>query len=332
MLIMRNFVKLLSLLFLVTACSTAPFKITYHLKATDPAPIKKNINVALVLGGGGARAIAQLGVLEVLEENNIPVDLIVGTSGGSIIGALYADNPKVSEIKDIALQFKRGNVVSISLRDAIYGTSSLKGTFDGRVGEKFLEKTLTAKEFDKLKIPFIAVATDIVSGETIGLRSGKIAPAVRASYSIPGLFSPVEMYGMILVDGGVTAPLAVDIAKYYKPKVIIAVDVSLPRQKDNVKNMIELVHRAANLTYYSLSELNGKQADFLIKPHLEGIGLFDDHRNQEIYLAGKVAALEQISKIKDKLKQIEETNNSFKLPFPKKWINKNIKKDNSMGS
>lgn len=290
-------ILLILLAIILTSCQSNFIKAIYNLRPQEPAPIRKDIRVALVLGGGGARAIAQLGVIEVLEKNNIPIDLIVGTSGGSVIGALYADNPNISKVKEIGIKFKKNDVVTISLRNAIEGTRSLRGGVDGRAGEKFLEQNLISKEFKELKIPFIAVATDIITGKTVGLRSGKIAPAVRASCSIPGLFSPVEMYGMILVDGGVTAPLAVDIAKKYNPKLIIAVDVSLPLREENVKNMFELVHRSANLSYSALNELNGREADILIKPHLEDVGLFDDHRNEEIFLKGKQAAEEVIEKI-----------------------------------
>ncbi len=287
----------------LSSCQGSLFKAIYNLgMQKTPPPIEKKIEVALVLGGGGARAIAHLGVIEVLQENNIPIDLIVGTSAGSIIGAIYADNPNILEVKTIGLNFKRDNVIKLSLRAAIEGTTSLRGGFDGIKGEKFINQTLKAKDFKELKIPFIAVATDVISGTTVGLRSGKIAPAIRASCAIPGLFSPVEMYGMILVDGGVTAPLAVDIAKEYHPKLIIAVDVSLPIRKERVKNMFELVHRSAHLTYNALNELDGKKADILIKPRIDDIRIFDDHKNEEIFNVGKAAALEMLHDIQEKLK------------------------------
>ncbi len=296
-------ILLILLALTLSGCQGGFFKAIYNFgMQKTPPPIKHKINVALVLGGGGSRAIAHLGVIEVLQENNIPIDLIVGTSAGSIIGAIYADNPDIAAVKNIGLNFKRNNILRLSLQSAIEGTTSLRGGFDGSIGEKFINQTLKAKDFNELKIPFIAVATDVISGETIGLRSGKIAPAIRASCAIPGLFSPVEIYGMILVDGGVTAPLAVDMAKEYHPKLIIAVDVSIPIRKEKVKNMLELVHRSANLSYSALNELDGKKADILIKPSFVDVGIFDDHRNEEIYNAGKKAALEVLDRIKKSLK------------------------------
>jgi len=298
-----NRILLILFALILSSCQSNFIKAIYNFAPQEAKPVSKNIKVALVLGGGGARAIAQLGVIEVFEENNIPIDLIVGTSGGSVIGALYADNPDINAVKKIGLSFKRDNIFSVSLRNAIEGARSLRGGFDGKAGENFLEKNLKAKYFKELKIPLIAIATDVTTGETVELRSGKIAPSVRASCSIPGLFSPVEMNGRILVDGGVTAPLPVSVAKKYKPKIIIAVDVSLPLEKGKVKNMFELVHRSANLSYYALNEITGQQADILIKPNLENIGIFDDHRNEEIYMAGRLAAEKMIDKIKAALKK-----------------------------
>ena len=188
------------------------------------------------------------------------------------------------------------------MKNAVEGSNSLKGGLDGSVGEKFIEENLSAKDFKDLKIPFIAVATDVISGETVALRSGKIAPAVRASCAIPGLFSPVEIYGKILVDGGVTAPLGVEIAKSYNPEVIVAVDVSLPIKKQKVTNMFDLVSRAANLSYNSLNDFNGKEADILIKPSLNDVGIFDDHKNYEVYQAGRKAAIASLPKVKKLLK------------------------------
>jgi NTE family protein len=299
--ILKHVILFLILLSL-SSCQSSFIKKIYKFRLQEPEPITNDIRVALVLGGGGARAIAQIGVIEVLQQNNIPIDMVIGTSGGSVIGALYADNPNIENLKKIGLNFKKSELIKLSLKDAIEGTTTLRGGFDGSLGEKFLNENLSAKDFKDLKIPFIAIATDIKSGKTIALRSGKISPAVRASCSIPGLFSPVEIYDMILVDGGVTAPLAVDEAKKYNPELIIAVDVSMPIKEENITNMFELAHRAANISYIALTELNGKSADILIKPQINDVGIFDDHKNNELYIEGKKAAEKLLPKIKSMLK------------------------------
>jgi len=274
----------------------------YNFTGKTTASIPKNVKVALVLGGGGARAIAHLGVLEILEEYNIPVDLIIGTSGGSIVGALYADNPDAKSLRKIIQKMNIEDFVDFSVLSVIQGIHSLSSSFvDGRNGEKFLLKNMQAKNFEELKIPFIAVATDIVTGKTVPLNSGPIAPAVRASYSIPGLFTPVEMYGMVLVDGGVTAPLGIKIAKEYNAKIIIAVDVTLPLDNSRVNNMVDLVFKSLSVNYSVLNDLVSKEADILIKPSISKVGIFDAHRKDDLYQAGRIAAIQNMPEIKKQL-------------------------------
>lgn len=298
---MKVILNILIILITLTGCGNK-FKAAYHFTNFTNAPINKKIDVAIVLGGGGARAIADLGVLEVLEENNIKVDLIIGTSGGSIIGALYADNPDAKNLKNIANKLHLRDFVDFSLLSAIRGAHDLGGSYvNGKNGEKFLENNMKAKEFKDLKIPFIAVATDIITGETVALNNGPIAPAVRASYSIPGLFAPVEIYGKTLVDGGVSAPLAISVAKLYKPKIIIAVDLSLPIDNSQVYNMVDVVTKALAINYRTLNDLLAKQADILIKPKIKNVGIFDAHKKEELYNSGRKAALLKIGDIKKQL-------------------------------
>jgi len=298
---MRAIFSLLACLILLSGCGHK-FKAHYDLHNKATVPINKDIKVAVVLGGGGARAIAGLGIFEVLEEHGIKVDLIVGTSGGSIIGALYADNPDARALKAIAEKLKINDFVDFSLLGAIHGTHDLASSYvNGRNGEKFLEKNMNAKAFKDLKIPFIAVATDIVTGETVALNNGPIAPAVRASYSIPGLFAPVEIYGRTLVDGGVSAPLAVNIARMYNPKIIIAVDLSLPVDKSSVSNVVDVVTKSLAINYNTLSDMMGKEADILIKPKMRNVGIFDAHRKDDLYNAGREAAEARMGDIKKQL-------------------------------
>ncbi len=280
------------------------FKINYDLKAGSPIQIQKKVKVALVLGGGGAKCIAQLGVIQVLEENNIPIDLIIGTSGGSIAGALYADHPHAAELKKKLFNFKQADLMSFSLLSAIHGTYSTRDSIiNGTNGEKFLNDNMEAKTFDQLKIPFIAIATDIVTGKTVALNSGSIPPAVRASYSIPGLFAPVKLYGKTLVDGGVTAPLGIETAKEYDPEIIIAIDVGRPIENSEVSNMLALTYKSLNITYNTLNALIAKEADILIQPKVGTAGLFDDHKREEFYQAGVDAAKKALPSIKRMLKE-----------------------------
>ncbi len=284
--------------FALSSCTSKMFDRNISTTLTHTTAVPGNIEVALVLGGGGARAIAEIGVIEVLVENNVPIDLIVGTSAGSIIGALYADNQDITHIKKICLNFKTNDLVKVSLKDALSGTRSLKGGLDSSAGERFVADSITSRVFQDLKIPLIVVATDLKSGQTIELNNGAIIPAIKASCAIPGLFSPVEMNGMILVDGCVSAPVGVYVAKKYNPSMIIAVDVSTPLGNAKIKNMFDVAHRSAYISYEALKELNVKAADILITPSMADIGIFEGQKNQEMYIAGRQAALKLMPKIK----------------------------------
>lgn len=299
----KNAIIFLCISCVLSSCST-PFKIHYNYKQTAPAAIKKKIVVALVLGSGGARSMAHLGVIEVLEKNKIPIDLIIGTSGGSIIGALYADNPNAETLKEKLFNCTKNDLIDFSPLSAFDGAHSTHSSIiDGSKGEKFLLQHLRAKNFDQLKIPFVAIATNVTTGKTAALNSGPIAPAVRASYSIPGLFAPVELYGMTLVDGGVTAPLGIEVAKKYHPHIIIAVDINLPTEQTKVTNMLDLTYKSLNITYNTLNDLLCKEADVLIRPELGNAGLFEDHKRDVLYNAGVTAAQQALPKIQKLINQ-----------------------------
>ena len=133
------------------------------------------------------------------------------------------------------------------------------------------------------------------------LDSGPIPPAVRASYSVPGLFPPVQLYGMTLVDGGVTAPLGIETARKYNPTIVIAVDITLPTERTKVYNMLDVMYKSLNITYNTLNEMLCAKADIVIRPDVKDAGLFDDHRRDELYKAGIKAATKAIPLIKKML-------------------------------
>ncbi|MDX2050670.1 MAG: patatin-like phospholipase family protein [Rickettsiaceae bacterium] len=310
----KRFFFLISIAFIICACQHQFIKTIYDFKYSPPKPIEKKIRVALVLGGGGARAISQIGAIEVLKKHNIPIDLIIGTSAGSIIGALYAGTEDVGFVKKIVLNVRQKDLIKVSLKDAVEGATSLRGGLDGSTSEDLIRKNLDVEDFNHLKIPFIAIATDLISGKTIELKSGSLAPAIRASCAIPGLFSPVKIYDMILVDGGVTAPLAVEVAKKYNPDVIIAIDIRSSLKDPKINNMIDVAYRSLYISYEALNDFNSKLADVVIRPSLDDVGLFEDGKNLEIYLAGKAAAEKAMPEILSVLKKrsinIKNVNNT----------------------
>jgi NTE family protein len=275
-----------------------------------PEPLK-NINIALVLGGGGSKGIAHVGVLKILEENNIPIDLIVGCSAGSAIGALYADYLNADIVKNIVLPVNKWDVLDPSIGDSLRMFVDLKGPIQGYYYENFLIKNLISKNIETLKIPLVVVTTDLFANQLYLLRSGPIAPAVHASSAIPPFFSPVRLYGKLLVDGGVKSPVPVNVAKLYKPKIIIAVDIGAPPPEEPLQNMWDVTYRSIWIFYYELSKKQRVEADIIISPDLRGHGTFEDGKKEELYYAGIQAAEEKIPLIREKMKK-------FKIPFKRK--------------
>lgn len=307
------FAKFMPLIILIifTSCQ---HKIYKHpdLKTLPPVPKIKNVRVAVVLGGGGARSIAHLGVLEVLEENNIPIDLIVGTSAGSAVGALYADDPNIERVRQKILGLKRSEILDASVVDAARGIFSISGPIKGKAYEKFFEKNLINKNIESFKIPFIAMTTDIMNNQSIAIGSGPAAPAIHASSAIPPFFAPVELYGKILVDGGVIEPVPVRVAKTYNPQLLIAIDISSTPEKGKVTNMITLTYRALEISYYELSRMQSKSADIDIHPKLEGYGIFDDNNYHKLYMEGRDAAIKILPEIKKKITNLKPNLNILK--------------------
>jgi len=183
---------------------------------------KKGLKIGLALGGGSARGLAHVGVIMALEAYNIPVDIIAGTSIGSVIGSLYASGATVRQLEEVALSIKKSK--TLFMIDPVFPHS---GLISGDRIEKMLNQfAIKDKTFDDLNIPFAAVATDVESGAEVILNQGKVIDAVRASISIPGIFTPVKYQNYYLVDGGVVDPVPVDVVKMMGGDIIIAVSLA----------------------------------------------------------------------------------------------------------
>lgn len=177
----------------------------------------KKAKIGLAIGSGSARGLSAIGVLKILDKHKIPIDFVAGTSIGAIVGALYASGLSASEIEEILTKTNFKKLVDFTLPQ--------KGLVSGEKLERFLRKLFRDKDFIDLKIPLSVIATDLNTGEMIEFNKGDLTNAVRASLSIPGIFHPVEMQNMFLVDGGLINPLPVDIVKKNAKKVI-AIDFS----------------------------------------------------------------------------------------------------------
>ena len=264
----------------------------------DPAPlpefcVPEKIRVALVLGSGGVRGMAHVGVLEELEAAGIPIDLIVGCSAGSIVGAIYADNPHAETTKQAVWKLRTQNLMDFDLWNCRYGLSQ------GRSMYRVLDQHLDAETFEELKIPLVIVATDLNSGEVVPMGSGDLMKAVQASCSIPLVFVPCEHQGRILVDGGVANPVPVKLARDLGAQIIIAVDLCELLPHTFPTNLFEVATRSAEITFMWQNETCTRSSDVIIRPKTCGVGAFNENMKWQIYQAGKNAAKEQIPRIQE---------------------------------
>ncbi|MBS0288692.1 MAG: patatin-like phospholipase family protein [Proteobacteria bacterium] len=288
---------LIILLSLISCTTPKPDFILLPEKPPAPALVQKP-RLAIVLSGGGSRALAHAGVLEVLENHNISIDLIVACSAGSMIGALYADDPRANNLKQKIITLNKWDLLDPSMFHSIKMLWGLTGPVQGNAIKLFVQKNIKAKDFNQLQIPLVVVTTDVDKGEPYVIQSGPLAPALHASSAVPMLFSPVRLYGKTLVDGGVSSPVPVEVAKTFSPQVIIAVDISTSPDYGSVNNVYQLAMRSLHISYFKLSQWQTQQADIVIHPEVDNFGMFDDHANEEMYKAGKMAALNALPQIK----------------------------------
>jgi NTE family protein len=251
----------------------------------NPPPIPlcmpcEKVRVAVVLGGGGARGLAHVGVLEELEKAGISIDVIIGCSAGSIVGALYADCPNAAYVRQLLQPLRKWDVLDINILKARYGL------VQGHSLRRFLRKNLKARCFEDLQIPLYVVATDLYSGDLVCIGSGPIIPAVHASSAVPFVFAPVLHYGRVLVDGGVVDPVPVAIAKQLGAQLIIAIDLCELLPKTCPTNLFGVATKCAEIKFAKQSESCVQGANIVIRPELKEVGMFDDDHHDLVYRAG----------------------------------------------
>ncbi len=259
-------------------------------------PPPKPAKIAVVLGAGASKGFAHIGVLKVLESNKVPIHMIVGTSAGSFVGALYAYGFSAFELQKLSFSIQRDEIVDLTLPD--------NGFIKGEKLETYINNILRNTTMEKLRIPFYAVATDLQSGKEVIFGSGNTGTAVRASCSIPGIFRPVNISGKLYVDGGVVSPVAVEAAKRYGADVVIAVDISGDVESSVPEGTIETILQSISIMYSKLSAVQLAKADIVIQPKVGYIGSADFSKRHEAVLEGEKAALKALPKIQEILDRL----------------------------
>lgn len=246
--------------------------------------------IGLALGGGFARGFAHLGVLQVLEQNRVPISCIAGTSVGSILGAAYASGAPLARI--IA------TCRTLHFRDiARWRVSRLGLASNHRLGD-LIERVFESRQFEDLQIPLAVVATDLNTGEPVSLTHGSLIDAIRASCAFPGLFEPVEIGTRCLADGGLVAPVPTRAAHDLGATVVLGVSVGIQDgYRGAPTNIFQVVSRAVSAAQKHQLEVWERHADLVLRPNVQSLAWDDFDRADEAIEAGAVAARSAMPRI-----------------------------------
>jgi NTE family protein len=263
--------------------TTAPITVPQVAAVQVPQGPPPKPRIALVLGGGAARGFAHVGVIRALEQERIPIDMVVGTSVGSLIGAIYAADVSSFDLEWTAFQLEKDDLFDFGVVNAVVGMGFAKGD----KLEAWVKNHIKTTNIENMKIPFTAVATDLNWGYKVVLDKGSVARAIRASAAIPGIFQPVQHQGKILVDGGVVDNIPISVAKAKGADIVIAVDISANIGNTNITNLAGVTLQATNIMFALNVEHSKKDADILITPTGIGdIGMLDFTQKKRCMQAG----------------------------------------------
>ena len=255
---------------MAASCSTfsPPPQVMHEPRSVPAAPFETSLKpVALVLSGGAARGFAHVGVLRVLEENGIRPDIIVGSSAGSIVGALYASGLSADELAGALSDMRLSDFGDV----VVPGLGFLPGEPGFVKGERlrvFVRDRLRHERIEDFPIRFAAVATDMRFGQAVAFNAGDASLAVRASSAVPGVLTPAEIGGRYFGDGDIASPLPVATARELGAKVVIAVDVLYPPGDALVSSVFSVVFQAFTISINRLRDHEARQADVLITPQI----------------------------------------------------------------
>ncbi len=296
------------MLLILTACTAAPVRPVSENVPIAPqeiAPLEKTIapkalkpKIALVLGGGAVRGFAHVGVIKVLEAQGIIPDMVVGTSAGSVVGALYAAGYSGFELQKIAFKLEEDSVGDWIVPD--------RGFIKGEALQAFINKAVQNKPIEKLRKPFAAITTDLQSGEMVVFSRGNTGQAVRASSSIPGVFQPVNINGRDYVDGGLTSPVPVRAARALGADVVIAVDINAKPKSRKIEGLTDILLQTFSIMGQAISGRELQEADVVIRPNTVTIGATDFAQKHEAILEGEKAAQAALPLIRQKIQQAAE--------------------------
>ncbi len=274
----------LLLALILTACATAPLPPAVPELPPAPQPIpKKPPRIGLALGGGAARGFAHIGVIQVLEEAGIRPNLVVGTSAGSVVAALYASGKNGAQLQQVADTMEEAAFTDWTL--PIFSRGMLRGAALAR----YVSAQVNGRLIENMALPLGIVATDLNSGQGMLFQRGDTATAVRASSAVPALFQPVRIAGRDYVDGGLVSPVPVRYARQMGAELIIAVDISDAPESNAASDTLQILLQTFSIMSKSINSFELREAEVVVRPALLGVSSADFGARRSAIEAGRVA-------------------------------------------
>ena len=289
--------KLLLPALLVAGCTTAPVvpvKPVTTDTVTLPA-VRKPLKIGLALGGGAARGFAHVGVIAVLEEAGLRPQMVVGTSAGSLVAAIYATGKTSAQLQQTALSMEEVAITDWML--PIIG----KGMFRGDALGRYVNQLVGGRLIENMAIPLGIVATDLNSGQAVLFRSGDTGTAVRASSAVPAVFVPVRISGHEYVDGGLVSPVPVRFARQMGADIVIAVDISNPPESNPAEGTLQILLQTFAIMGKSINQYELKDADVVVRPSQTGLRSADFSARKLAIESGRAAMLAALPALKARL-------------------------------
>ncbi|HXA46891.1 MAG TPA: patatin-like phospholipase family protein [Burkholderiaceae bacterium] len=292
---------------LLAACKTPEPPIVQPTPAVPIAPVvveqptpskqPRKIKIGLALGGGAARGFAHIGVIKVLEAQGIYPDIVVGTSAGSLVGAMYAAGNDGFALHKLAMDMDEAAISDWSV--PLFANAS--GVFKGEALQNYVNHAVKNRPIEKMKIPFGAVATDLHTGLPVLFQRGNTGMAVRASSAVPGVFQPVAIGGHTYVDGGLVAPVPVSFARQMGADFVIAVNISAQPDAQAADSSMEVLLQTFAIMGQSINRYELKGADIVILPNLGAMKGSDFNSRNLAVLAGEQATSAVMVELKRKI-------------------------------
>ena len=278
----------------LAACQTAPPAPTAPpvVEPTPPKPPRPP-RIGLALGGGAARGFAHIGVIQVLEEAGIKVDLVVGTSAGSLVAALYASGKTGPELARLALGMDESAITDWSFPG--------RGLIRGEALAHYMREQTGGRLIEQLPMPLGIVATDLDSGAPALFQRGDIGTAVRASSAVPAVFNPVKIGNREYVDGGLVSPVPVRFARQMGAELVLAVDISSPPEGNATSDPFKMLMQTFAIMSRSINSFELRDADVVLRPRLLGVASADFTARKKAIDAGREAALAMLPALRQRL-------------------------------